>query len=243
MRLRATKLNAIGNRRSGAWTPAALGSSLALWLDAEDASKITLNGSTVSQWQDKSGNNRHATQSTAANQPTYTTNGLNGKPVVTFDGSSDFMNVTSFNQAVSLAIMGSGGTITSPLVSGAAPSNFAPAWNANADLVAYRAQSTSTISNVTLGGLSTNFAIGFVSVNISAGSVGISGNGAALTAFPQSLNTADTTINTIGRDYGGVDQFSNGSIAELIVASTVLNLADRQRLEGYLAWKWSGLLP
>jgi hypothetical protein len=33
-----------------AWTPASLGASLALWLDAEDASTITLNGSTVSQW-------------------------------------------------------------------------------------------------------------------------------------------------------------------------------------------------
>lgn len=58
-----------GQRRL--WTPTVLGSALSLWLDAADASTITLNGSTVSQWNDKSGNGRHATQATAANQPAW----------------------------------------------------------------------------------------------------------------------------------------------------------------------------
>ena len=85
-----------GKRRP--WTPANI--ATALWLDANDASTITLNGSTVSQWNDKSGNERHAAQATAANQPTYTANGLNGKPVLTFDGLNDFLTAgttSSFN--------------------------------------------------------------------------------------------------------------------------------------------------
>jgi hypothetical protein len=52
-----------------AWTPAQIPTSL--WLDATDTSTITLNGSTVSQWNDKSGNGRNATQATAANQPAW----------------------------------------------------------------------------------------------------------------------------------------------------------------------------
>jgi hypothetical protein len=56
---------------AGPWTPADLGASLALWLDAADASTITLNGSNVSQWDDKSGNDRHASQATASFQPLY----------------------------------------------------------------------------------------------------------------------------------------------------------------------------
>ena len=64
------------------WTPANL-AGLALWLDAADASTITLNGSNVSQWNDKSGNNRHASQAVAANQPTYTAAALNSRNVVT----------------------------------------------------------------------------------------------------------------------------------------------------------------
>jgi hypothetical protein len=56
--------------RGEPWTPADL-SDKALWLDAADAGTITLNGSTVSQWDDKSGNSRNFAQATGANQPAY----------------------------------------------------------------------------------------------------------------------------------------------------------------------------
>jgi hypothetical protein len=59
------------NRKKTLWTPAQL--ATALWLDAADATTITLNGVSTSQWADKSGNGRNATQATAANQPTYVT--------------------------------------------------------------------------------------------------------------------------------------------------------------------------
>ena len=76
--------------RGAPWTPADLGSSsLGLWLDAGDAGTITLNGSTVSQWNDKSGNNRHVAQATATKQPLYANNILNGLSAVSFDGSDD----------------------------------------------------------------------------------------------------------------------------------------------------------
>jgi hypothetical protein len=64
-----------------AWTPADL-TGLALWLDADDAGTITLNGSTVSQWEDKSGNNYHVSQASGALQPRYVAAGLNGKPAL-----------------------------------------------------------------------------------------------------------------------------------------------------------------
>ena len=86
----ATRMVVLGRKL---WTPAALDSSLALWLDADDFSTITLNGSTVSQWSDKSGNGRHASQVNPQNQPTYTASGLNGKSVLTFDGSDDWLEI------------------------------------------------------------------------------------------------------------------------------------------------------
>ena len=53
----------------------------------------------VSQWDDRSGNGKHATQATAANQPTFQTSELNGNPVVRFDGSNppnaDFLSAGS----------------------------------------------------------------------------------------------------------------------------------------------------
>lgn len=54
------------------WQSPALGRSLVLWLDADDTSTITLNGSNVSQWSDKSRNNYHASQAVATDQPLYT---------------------------------------------------------------------------------------------------------------------------------------------------------------------------
>jgi hypothetical protein len=57
------------------------------------------NGSAVSTWEDRTNNNKDASQATAANQPVYTSSGLNGNPVVTFDGANppnaDFLNVSS----------------------------------------------------------------------------------------------------------------------------------------------------
>ena len=65
------------------WNPSMVGPSL--WLDAADASTITEVGGAVSQWNDKSGNSRHAVQATANNQPVYTASSLiNSKPAIDF---------------------------------------------------------------------------------------------------------------------------------------------------------------
>jgi hypothetical protein len=57
------------------------------------ASNVVRNGAAIAQWNDQSGNNRHATQAAYASQPmldaTATPSGL---PAVTFDGVDDFLN-------------------------------------------------------------------------------------------------------------------------------------------------------
>jgi len=58
------------------WSPSSLGGSLALWLDASDASTVTSSGGLVSEWRDKSGNARHAVQATSGSRPT-----LNGSAI------------------------------------------------------------------------------------------------------------------------------------------------------------------
>ena len=62
---------------STAFSPRSI-AGCSLWLDAADASTITLNGTNVASWQDKSGNGYSVGQSTPANQPSYSTNRLNG---------------------------------------------------------------------------------------------------------------------------------------------------------------------
>lgn len=67
------------------WTPARI--TTALWLDAADSSTVTTVSGAVSQWSDKSGNGRNMSQSNSAQRPIYTSNGQNGRNVLTFDGS------------------------------------------------------------------------------------------------------------------------------------------------------------
>lgn len=66
-------------------------SNLEFFVDAD------LSTFTVSQWDDLSGNGRHAEQGTAADQPAKNTSG--GFEVIDFDGTSDFMswNGTAFS--------------------------------------------------------------------------------------------------------------------------------------------------
>ena len=57
--------------RHGMWAPSKLHNSLLLWLDAKDANTVTQISSKVSQWNDKSGNARHVTQTSVASRPAY----------------------------------------------------------------------------------------------------------------------------------------------------------------------------
>lgn len=75
-------------RPRNAFSPRSI-SGLQLWLDASDAGSVTLNGSTVSQWSDKSGGGKNASQGTANNQPTYASSSLNSRATLTLDGTSD----------------------------------------------------------------------------------------------------------------------------------------------------------
>jgi hypothetical protein len=71
------------------WTPAYLPSTTnALWLDAADSTKVLTNASgAVTNWLDKSGNNRTFAQTVASNQPAYTSGGPNGLSVLSFTNS------------------------------------------------------------------------------------------------------------------------------------------------------------
>ncbi len=62
---------------------------LALWVKADAG--VVLNGTKVATWQDQSGNGRDFS-ATGTAQPTLTNSGLNGLPVITFDGVNTFMD-------------------------------------------------------------------------------------------------------------------------------------------------------
>lgn len=215
------------------WTPANLGASLALWLDADDASTITLNGSTVSQWDDKSGNGRHVWQAVSSLQPTYVPNSLNGLPGLDWG--------TATNSRV---LRRTGFTYSPVRLFGVAdydgPSP-AGTWRA---LVTHTKQTFNSdlfMLNPTgvewwavpigdnkafLNGASTSSAVALPVIN------------------DPFIFATDQTPSANRQDvFIGMDRvFSNrgwlGKIYEIIETSILPTADEKAKLEGYLAWKW-----
>lgn len=79
-------------------------SGAALWLDASQqntlftdagTTPVTSSGQSIYQWNDLSGNNRHAIQATSGNRPTWTppASGQNGLGAVAFNGSTSYLTI------------------------------------------------------------------------------------------------------------------------------------------------------
>lgn len=98
--------NFVANRgRFGVYSHATLPvSGAALWLDASQQSTlftdagttpVTTSGQSIYQWNDLSGNNRHAVQATSGNRPTWVppASGQNGLGAVGFNGATTFLSI------------------------------------------------------------------------------------------------------------------------------------------------------
>jgi hypothetical protein len=249
------------------WRPDELGASLALWLDAEDTASITLNGSTVAQWDDKSGNGRNASQATASVQPTYLATGFNGKPTLQTDGSDVLeLGVTSLGRNVgglTCAMVGlhpagqtflsnaqeifiSAGTIssstrfaTSPNATGGATANRYAVAGRRLDADSYASVSSSTDSLANRG----NPWIRVAQRAYSAGVANHWTNGTQdMTNQTFAGQTAGFTSDTESLRtvlFAGADRLPSGSqLSEIVLTHSTMTNDDRQKLEGYLAWKW-----
>lgn len=228
------------------WSPLQL--TPQLWLDAADDDMIILNGATVSQWNDKSGFARHATQATATAQPTATAAGLNGKRVLTFDGSTDVMNV---NLDFLAGVSHSAFVVTKPTVYSNIYGAANPSAGANSLHVGFSNATTYRMnfwSNDFGPAVGASFHAGSANVLNFAWTTGV-GKQIFANGTSQGTNTNAGNIGTmsgggrIGRTTGHA--FFGGDIAEFVAITGSLNQADRESMEGYLAHKWgiTGWLP
>ena len=242
------------------WTPQIITTDL--WLDASDASTITLNGSTVSQWSDKSGNNRHFTQATAASQPGYSTGALNNLPILTFDGVDDFLDggnilpATDGITAFIIARQNTIGTATSaPFFGRGSSVSVNGQWyirgllssQPNFGSVA-AASVSSTVSATRNDVADTGWHLygmrwSPVNGNLYAFRDGFSGAAAGISGTP-----GDPALSCrIAARSGGAITFQNMNIAEVVVVLEPLALSSltRFQIEAYLAWKYAlqGNLP
>jgi hypothetical protein len=213
------------------WNPSMI--STALWLDAADASTVTTVSGAVSQWNDKSGNGRNATQATAANRPVLSSNQLNGLPVVTFSQpSNQWLNMTLNDFQSTFIVYTDSNTLGYDTALGCLFSSGAPYHGASTSSAIFDASFTHA---QTLNGQ--NFANG-----TSIGNGTTYSRPATATIFSFIATAPYTAINGmrfIGRDSGGgAERAINGLIAELVVLPGAPTTLNRQKLEGYLAHKW-----
>ena len=221
----------------------------AMWLDAADQSTITI-ATGISEWRDKSGNGRNATQSIASNQPHYTIGGLNGKNILTFDGINDHL-VHSFNAspaphsvfAVARRTSGGGGSGYQLLYQAVSP--FSP-FGVNISAKASSSNNWGEYINSWVNSgqslLNNWSAIGIVSPSATSGTEILNTNGITATVAYTARYPGDPSDRrVIGADpaFGFSDGVLKGDIAEIVVFTYALSVFNRQLMMGYLSWKWN----
>jgi hypothetical protein len=234
-------------------------SGCALWLDAADRTSFSFSsGSNISQWQDKSGNGRNGT---ALNSPVLTSAQQAGLPVVTLASASsqyfDFGNTLNLETSgltiffVGKATFG----VNQGLIGKSSARGLAGRWTligetANplffaVDPAAAGTSNASIVYTTTSG----QFAIySAATERTSSNYLYVNGRVSGSVAFNNSTNfsTSDKLYVGAYQDSTGLaplaGYYYNGTIGEIIVYSGVLSTAQRQQVEGYLAWKWD-LVP
>jgi hypothetical protein len=216
---------------TSAFVPSSI-SGCFLWLDASDNSTITYSsGINISQWNDKSGNGYNFSGTT-----TYTTM-PNGKKGVYFNGSQNMYSTTLTFPA----------NFTTFIVAYAANSGLNSILRGSLDCYFYTYslsnlygygvgtggggwqtlfQSTGTINNLSiLGGSyssSNTQATGYL-------------NGTLFGPSTANYSTFTGQLQMGGANWG---QGLTGHVAEVLIYNSTLSSTDRQKVEGYLAWKW-----
>jgi prepilin-type N-terminal cleavage/methylation domain-containing protein len=207
-------------------------SGLKLWLDANDLSTITKDGSNkVSAWNDKSGNGNHVTQTTSSFQPEYVaSSNINDHPAMRFDGSLTYFNLSSFTSPA---------THTKFIVFKSSSSGIQRIWfrsrvgevfilntgTLSIDNGATVNNSNYTHQAITIGSLVFNSTSSEVYVNGSNVETGNSGT------------NSSTSNVTIGQGSG--TYYYSGDIAEILVYDRVLSTVERQAVEAYLIDKYA----
>jgi len=212
--------------------------SPALWLDAADASTITESGGKVSQWDDKSGNNNHATQVNASAKFSTGTRTLNGLNVLNGDGNDLMSGSIDYGTSGEFSVfMVAVIDVINSGYDGVFANNGSNKWQF---VSGHSSQFNGAIHEA-----------GKTSLNLTGGP--FPGPSIYNAAFDNGVKTARIDGTDRGSISGGNNitgtqtyrLFSNdggnnmpdGAIAEYLIVNDV-SVDTRQKIEGYLAHKW-----
>lgn len=226
------------------WTPAQLGASVVGWHDAQDAATITLNAGNIASWANKASIGGAATQPTAVNQPAYSATGFDGSLPAYVGAASRYLNLPAAEFPAGSApryifmVAGSTNAAGQTYLIGA-PSNglnggLAIGFNL-VNKTIYVDRSSSGISGTASWAAQT--IVGFGYAGGIAGGYSLHRNGVPVGAGTTTVNNL-SGVNGLGRwpEFGSA---WIGPIGEVVIANRNLTAEERQRLEGYAAWRWN----
>ena len=236
------------------WTPIFLPyGSLTNWYDSTDTTTLTLStGDAVAGWRDKSYDANDLSEVSYADLPVYGTTNLNGLSTVDFDGGGavnlDDSNSTAIDTSSDfyIAYAGFSNTYTGP-------STMYSFTNATNDSVLLRTTDATTTQFLIKDGAAFNIVlsltspggIGNLPVIYTADNVGndvtVELNFTETQTGSKTGNPDPLTKLTLGAQDSGSGEVNglNGQIGELVVVvQDGMTTADKQKLEGYMAWKW-----
>jgi hypothetical protein len=213
----------------------------ALWLDAADTTTLTLSGTSVTSWRDKSGFGRNANAGTA---PTYNS----ATSSVNFVTASSTYLTTSLSSGVNQEIIY---MVTSGLIAGVGVSIMSgDPFNTNrliqlsqSKIITVRINISEFLNSTVSLGTGRNIVCSENPGTNVTGSVVHYVNGTSaggVNGTVSAYSTGQTSvIGCQAASAGGYVNFITANIHEFIVfQNVVLTARQRQSVEGYLAWKW-----
>jgi hypothetical protein len=201
-----------------------------VWFDAADASTVTLTGSNLTQWRDKSGLGR-TTSTGPFSTPVYSNSG------VTCSGGAGMVMTGTLPSSYDIFVVGAplastaswrtlfqvaGGTATHTLLVESGTTRMGTWFN-----------QFNQFGTLTWGGSN---AMLFARLNTNL-TMNASMNGTvALTAATPAVGAASSATLNLGNANGAGQPW--GTINEFLIYSGALTTSERQQVEGYLARKW-----
>jgi len=211
---------------------------LTLWLDAGYISGLA-DGASVETWVDRSISANHATQSNASLRPTYQTNEANGWPVVRFNGTDQWFDLTS---TLNIQVM----TLVC-VIKPTTPDGYRSVFGSNTNGISFQIADNAKMSLVktnALGLLEQTTAISTSVFSVLTGTY--SNPNAAIFTNRNADGTASVaagftyTNSYIGKqDSTGSYQYWYGDIAECLVYNNVLSSENKTLLWDYLLDKYA----
>ena len=208
-------------------------SGLVLWTKADAGVKLV--GSNVIQWSDISGNGNHFTSPASGNRPTVVSNAINGHPVLRFNTAQYMWNSQNFSNPYTILTIAKMNNGTDRRLISSTQNWLMGHWSGSQDVM----YASGWVGGVSSGATPDNLTHMY-GATCNGTTTTFYDYGSQIRASNVNLNIGQLRLNGYGT---GSSETSDCDVAEVIVYNRVLSASERQKVEGYLAYKYNLQVP